>query len=287
MPELPEVETVMRGLDREMTGATIRRVETRRAGLRWPFPHGFSERISGARVENLRRRAKFILVELSSGETLLVHLGMSGRFKICPAADSVARNSADPETPDGQKHDHVVITMENETRLTYSDPRRFGMMDLHATRSVDSHRLLSNLGPEPLGNAFNGDYLCKVFEGSARPVKSAMLDQRVVAGLGNIYVCEALWRTGISPTRKAGQISARRISMLVGNIRTVLEDAILAGGSSLRDYRRTDGGLGYFQHSFKVYAREGDSCENPDCDGIVTRTKQSGRSTFYCGKCQI
>ncbi|KPD14260.1 bifunctional DNA-formamidopyrimidine glycosylase/DNA-(apurinic or apyrimidinic site) lyase [Phaeobacter sp. 11ANDIMAR09] len=282
MPELPEVETVMRGLQPSMEGAVIAQAQVNRPDLRWPFPERMAERLTGARVTALRRRSKYILAELDRGETLLVHLGMSGRMTV----------SGDPlgqfvhEHPQAEKHDHVVFDMENGARVTFNDPRRFGAMDLIKTAGLAEHKLLKVLGPEPLGNDFHEDHLIAAFKGKNSPVKSALLDQGIIAGLGNIYVCEALFRAGISPKRKAGQLSAARVSALVPIIRKVLEDAILAGGSSLKDFRQANGELGYFQHSFDTYGREGEPCRREGCDGTIARITQSGRSSFYCGKCQ-
>ncbi|GGX39547.1 formamidopyrimidine-DNA glycosylase [Tateyamaria omphalii] len=282
MPELPEVETVRRGLAPTMERAVIARADVNRPDLRWPFPEKMAERLTGCRVLGLRRRSKYILADLGSGETLLIHLGMSGRMLV----------SGDPlgqfvhEHPAPEKHDHVVLHMDNGARITFNDPRRFGAMDLLDTATADQHKLLAVLGPEPLGNAFNEDHLIAAFEGKNTPVKSALLDQRIVAGLGNIYVCEALYRAGISPTRKAGRISRQRVAALVPIIRDVLAEAIEAGGSSLRDFRQADGELGYFQHRFDVYGREGEPCRTAGCSHEVTRIVQSGRSSFYCRSCQ-
>lgn len=256
MPELPEVETVKRGLAPAMEGAVIARAQVNRPDLRWPFPERMAERLTGARVNALRRRSKYILADLDTEETLLIHLGMSGRMTV----------SGDPlgqfvhEHPKAEKHDHVVLDMDNGARITFNDPRRFGAMDLLETATADSHKLLAVLGPEPLGNDFHEDHLIAAFKGRNTPVKSALLDQGIIAGLGNIYVCEALFRAGISPRRKAGQIAAHRVAALVPVIRQVLQDAIRAGGSSLKDFRQASGELGYFQHSFDAYGREGEPC---------------------------
>ncbi|WP_372884500.1 bifunctional DNA-formamidopyrimidine glycosylase/DNA-(apurinic or apyrimidinic site) lyase [Shimia sp.] len=282
MPELPEVETVRRGLVPSMEGACFARVKVNRPDLRWPFPENMAERLTGARVITLRRRSKYILVDLDRGETLLIHLGMSGRMTV--SGDPLGQFVHDH--PAQAKHDHVVFDMDNGARITFNDPRRFGAMDLLDTASAEAHPLLAGLGPEPLGNAFDETYLLERLGNRRSPVKSALLDQRVVAGLGNIYVCEALFRAGISPTRKAGQIAAARIAALVPVIREVLSDAIDAGGSSLRDFRQADGELGYFQHSFDVYGREGAPCHRAGCRGHVRRIIQSGRSSFYCPQCQ-
>ena len=282
MPELPEVETVRRGLTPVMEGAVIARADVNRPDLRWPFPERMAERLTGQRVERLRRRSKYVLADLSSGETLLIHLGMSGRMLI----------SGDPlgqfvhEHPAPEKHDHVVFHMENGARITFNDPRRFGAMDLMETAREAEHKLLAVLGPEPLSNDFHEAILVQAFKGRNTPVKSALLDQRIVAGLGNIYVCETLFRAGISPARKAGRIAAPRVASMVPIIREVLAEAIEAGGSSLKDFRQADGELGYFQHSFDVYGREGEPCKAKGCDATITRIVQSGRSSFYCPQCQ-
>ncbi|MEX0339127.1 MAG: bifunctional DNA-formamidopyrimidine glycosylase/DNA-(apurinic or apyrimidinic site) lyase [Arenibacterium sp.] len=282
MPELPEVETVRRGLAPVMEGARIAQADVNRPDLRWPFPKDMSARLRGQPVLRLRRRSKYILADLASGETLLIHLGMSGRMMV--SGDPLGRFVHEHPAP--EKHDHVVLHMENGARITFNDPRRFGAMDLMATAEAENHKLLSSLGPEPLGNAFNEAHLIAAFKGRKMPVKAALLDQRVVAGLGNIYVCEALYRARISPKRKAGQIAAKRVATLVPVIRDVLQEAIDAGGSSLRDFRQTDGELGYFQHNFDVYGREGEPCKTPDCDHAIMRIVQSGRSSFYCRQCQ-
>ncbi len=282
MPELPEVETVRRGLLPVMEGAKISRTKVNRPDLRWPFPDRMADRLSGVTITALRRRSKYILADLSSGETLIVHLGMSGRILI----------SGDPlgqfhhEHPAPEKHDHVVFHMENGGRVTFNDPRRFGAMDLIETAKAETHKLLAKLGPEPLGNTFDETYLVQALKPRRTPIKSALLDQRIVAGLGNIYVCEVLFRAGISPLRKPANISRSRLARLVPLIRDVLSEAIEAGGSSLKDYRRTDGELGYFQHTFRVYDRAGHPCQTPDCKGIIARTVQSGRSSFHCPICQ-
>jgi len=275
MPELPEVETVRRGLQPVMEGKQVIRADVRRPDLRWPFPDNMAERLTGNTIERLRRRSKYILADLSSGETLLIHLGMSGRMLI-----------SKHDHPDIQKHDHVVFHMQDDARVVFNDTRRFGVMDLVATDKAEGHKLLANLGPEPLGNNFDEAYLLDRLRDRNTPIKTALLDQKIVAGLGNIYVCEVLLRTGISPTRKAGQLSAARVGSLVPAIRDVLQEAIESGGSSLKDYRQADGDLGYFQHSFRAYGREGEPCVTKGCNGKIQRIVQSGRSTFYCAQCQ-
>ncbi|UWR03136.1 bifunctional DNA-formamidopyrimidine glycosylase/DNA-(apurinic or apyrimidinic site) lyase [Ruegeria conchae] len=282
MPELPEVETVRRGLSPAMEGVVIQRADVNRPDLRWPFPERMAERLTGQRVDRLRRRSKYILADLNSGETLLIHLGMSGRMTV--SGDPLGQFAHKHPMP--EKHDHVVFHMANGARITFNDPRRFGAMDLLSTATAEDHKLLSVLGPEPLGNDFHEQHLIEAFKGKNSPVKSALLDQGIVAGLGNIYVCEALYRGKVSPRRKAGQISASRVGALVPIIRHVLQDAIEAGGSSLRDFRQADGELGYFQHSFDVYGREGRPCRTGGCSGEIKRITQSGRSSFYCAQCQ-
>ena len=287
MPELPEVETVRRGLAPVLEGRVIARAEVRRPDLRWPLPERMGERLQGRRILGLRRRSKYLLADLDGGETWLVHLGMSGRLLIsAPAADRHAPGAFHFAHPAPERHDHVIIDTDEGMRVTFNDARRFGAMDLLATAAQDAHPLLRHLGPEPLGNAFSEAVLRAAFAGRRSPVKAALLDQRIVAGLGNIYVCEALFRAGIAPTRPAGRIGAARIARLATAIRAVLEEAIAAGGSSLRDYRQAGGDLGYFQHAFRVYGREGAPCVTPGCDGIVRRVVQSGRSSFHCPRCQ-
>ncbi|RWR27134.1 bifunctional DNA-formamidopyrimidine glycosylase/DNA-(apurinic or apyrimidinic site) lyase [Sinirhodobacter populi] len=280
MPELPEVETVRRGLLPAMEGRIIAEARVNRPDLRWPLPERMAERLTGARVERLRRRSKYILVDLDRGETLLIHLGMSGRMLV--SGTMIGGFHHDHPAP--QKHDHVVFEMEGGARVTFNDARRFGAMDLFPTEGEAAYWLLAQLGPEPFGNDFHEDYLVARLKGRAMPIKAALLDQRVVAGLGNIYVSETLFRAGIDPRRPAGRISAARIASLVPVIRTVLTEAIEAGGSSLRDHRQASGELGYFQHAFRVYDRENQPCVT--CGGPVRRIVQSGRSTFYCPHCQ-
>jgi formamidopyrimidine-DNA glycosylase len=280
MPELPEVETVRRGLEPVMAGAVIVRAEVNRDGLRWPFPAGLAGRLTGQRVTALRRRSKYILADLSGGETMLLHLGMSGRILVSGVALGVFHHPH----PAPQKHDHVVLHLDNGGRVTFNDARRFGALDLMPAGAEEAHPLLAGLGPEPLGNGFSEAYLAGRLAGRLTPVKAALLDQRIVAGLGNIYVAEALFRAGISPRRLAGNLGTARIARLVPVIREVLAEAIEAGGSSLRDYRQADGELGYFQKEFRVYDREGQPC--PVCATAIARIVQSGRSTCYCPRCQ-
>ncbi|WP_147126502.1 bifunctional DNA-formamidopyrimidine glycosylase/DNA-(apurinic or apyrimidinic site) lyase [Shimia ponticola] len=282
MPELPEVETVRRGLLPVLEGQRISKAEVNRPDLRWPLPERMSERLTGRVVTALRRRSKYILADLDSDETLIVHLGMSGRMLI----SGIQIGEFHYDHPAPAKHDHVVIHTEAGGRVTFNDARRFGAMDLAPTATVDQHKLLSGIGPEPLGNSFNEAYLIERLRGRNTPIKSALLDQRIVAGLGNIYVCEVLHRAGISPLRKAGRIGSERVATLVPLIREVLSEAIESGGSSLRDYRQADGELGYFQHAFRVYDREGAPCVTENCAGQVRRVVQSGRSSFYCATCQ-
>lgn len=292
MPELPEVETVRRGLAPALEGRRIRRAIQRRPDLRYPLPERFAERLTGRRVERLDRRAKYILARLEGGEVLLIHLGMSGRFTIHPPhGRGEAPGNFHHDAPEGgagaAPHDHIVLDMEDGTRIVYSDHRRFGFMDLIAEADLDANKHLASLGPEPLGNAFSAATLSERLKGRRAPIKAALLDQHTVAGLGNIYVCEALFRAGISPRRMAASVAGpQRSERLARAIREVLNEAIAAGGSTLRDYAHTDGELGYFQHSFAVYDREGQACSKPGCGGTVKRITQSGRSTFYCPRCQ-
>jgi formamidopyrimidine-DNA glycosylase len=287
MPELPEVETVRRGLAPAMEGERFDKVEVRRGDLRWPLPRGFAQKLHGKLVEGLGRRAKYLLADLSSGDVLLMHLGMSGSFR-------VGKNSTPGtyyhERSKSTAHDHIVFHMSNGTTVTFNDPRRFGSMKLVPRARLDQEPLLRALGPEPLGNEFDAAMLAKACAGKKTSLKAALSDQRVVAGLGNIYVCEALFRARLSPKRQASTIAGRngrpneRSERLVEAIKAVLKDAIEAGGSSLRDHRRADGSLGDFQHNFRVYDREGEPC--PGCKGTIKRVVQVGRSTFYCPSCQ-
>lgn len=282
MPELPEVETVRRGLIPSMEGHVITRADVNRPDLRWPFPENMAARLTGAKVVALRRRSKYVLADLDTGETLIVHLGMSGRMTV--SGDPMGQFHHDHPAP--EKHDHVVFHMANGARVTFNDARRFGAMDLATTAQLEDHWLIKPIGPEPLGNDFNENYLITSLAGRNTPIKTALLDQRIIAGLGNIYVCEVLFRAGVNPKRKARDLSATRVGSLVPIIRDVLLEAIAAGGSSLKDYRQADGELGYFQHGFQVYGREGQPCQNPSCNKAIARITQSGRSTFYCPQCQ-
>lgn len=286
MPELPEVETVRRGLVPAMEGKRIARAEVRRPDLRWPFPERMAERLAGAGIDRLRRRSKYILADLSTGETLLVHLGMTGRMIVSGIAAPYVPGQFHHAHPLTEKHDHVVFDMEDGARVTFNDARRFGAMDLMPTDRAEAHPLLAALGPEPLGNDFHAEGLAARLKGRKGPVKVLLLDQRIVAGLGNIYVSEALHRAGIHPERAGGSIPRDGLERLVGDIRAVLAEAIEAGGSSLRDYRQADGELGYFQHSFRVYDRAGAPCPTPGCTGSVQRIVQGGRSSYYCATCQ-
>ena len=286
MPELPEVETVRRGLAPAMEGARFTKVEVRNRGLRWPIAKDFEKRITGKTLEGLGRRAKYLLADLSSGDVLIMHLGMSGSFRVDDAKIAKYHH----EKSKSAKHDHVVFHMSNGATVTFNDPRRFGSMKLVTRAKIDNEPLLRSIGPEPLGNEFDASMLAWSCAGKKTSLKAALLDQRVVAGLGNIYVCEALFRARLSPKRQAASIADRngkpnvRAIALVEAIKAVLHDAIKAGGSSLRDHRRADGSLGDFQHNFLVYDREGAPC--PGCKGKVKRIVQNGRSTFYCPSCQ-
>jgi formamidopyrimidine-DNA glycosylase len=279
MPELPEVETVMRGLAARLQGRVLVRAAVTRPDLRWPMPPGLAARLTGARVEGFRRRGKYFFMRVSGGDSLLVHLGMSGRMNI----------SADRAHPLPVLHEHFVVVTDDGWRAALVDPRRFGSLDLVATADEDSHRLVAGMGPEPLGGDFTPAYLTAGLAGRRTPIKAALLDQRLVAGLGNIYVCEALFRARISPRRLASSVAGARTERLVPLIKQTLLEAIAAGGSSLRDYKQPSGELGYFQQAWKVYGREGEPCEAcpgpPACTGI-RRITQTGRSTFMCARLQ-
>jgi formamidopyrimidine-DNA glycosylase len=297
MPELPEVETVRRGLAPVMEGARFDKVEARRGDLRWPLPKDFAARLQGKTVTGLGRRAKYLLADLSSGDVLLMHLGMSGSFRVAQELSKNVRGEATPgayhhdRSQDGV-HDHVVFHMSSGARISFNDPRRFGSMKLVAREKLDQEPLLRALGPEPLGNEFDAAMLARACRGKKTSLKAALCDQRVLAGLGNIYVCEALHRARLSPRRRTSTIATRagapndHARRLVDAIKAVLHEAIKAGGSSLRDHRRTDGALGAFQHNFRVYDREGEPCPRPGCGGTIRRIVQTGRSTFFCPVCQ-
>ncbi|MEP9351859.1 bifunctional DNA-formamidopyrimidine glycosylase/DNA-(apurinic or apyrimidinic site) lyase [Xanthobacter sp. KR7-225] len=292
MPELPEVETVRRGLLPVLQGAVVESVEARRADLRWPLPDHFTERLAGRRIEAVGRRAKYLLADLCGGEVLILHLGMSGSIRVegAPARGRMP-DFHYPRAPAGP-HDHVVLHLAGGVTVTFNDPRRFGAILMVPYDRLDSHPLLRGLGPEPLGNGFNAEHLARACARKRSPLKAALLDQKVVAGLGNIYVSEALHRAHLSPRRSAHTLATKdgrptlRAERLVVAIREVLREAIQAGGSSLRDHRRVDGALGYFQHAFRVYDREGAPCPTLHCKGTVQRLVQGARSTFFCAACQ-
>ncbi|GGH06251.1 formamidopyrimidine-DNA glycosylase [Alsobacter metallidurans] len=293
MPELPEVETVRRGLEPAMVGARIVSVDQRRADLRFPFPERFAERLTGRTIQALGRRAKYLLADLDNGDVLVMHLGMSGRFTVAtPGGDVAQLGEFHHEAGGLLPHDHVVFRLSTGATVTYNDARRFGFMTITERATLAEHPLFRQMGIEPLGNALNGASLATLFARKSAPLKAALLDQRLVAGLGNIYVCEALHRARLSPRRAAGTIARQdggptaKAERLAVVIRETLEEAVAAGGSSLRDYAQTDGSLGYFQHRFRVYDREGEPCPTPGCRGVVQRIVQSGRSTFFCATCQ-
>jgi formamidopyrimidine-DNA glycosylase len=292
MPELPEVETVRRGLEPAMVGARFDRIEQRRPDLRLPFPPRFAERLTGQEVIALGRRAKYLLADLSSGEVLVMHLGMTGRFLVTRQGATRVPGEFHHEAGGTSAHDHVVFHLSNGARVTYNDARRFGLMDLVPRPDLEASRHFRDVGLEPLGNELSGEAIARLFAGKRTPLKAALLDQRLIAGLGNIYVCEALFRAGLHPEAPAGGLARAsgkptgKAHRLAAVIREVLAEAVAAGGSSLRDYARTDGSLGDFQHAFRVYDREGERCATPGCRGTVARLVQSGRSTFYCPRCQ-
>jgi len=292
MPELPEVETVRRGLEPAMVGARFQRVERRRPDLRFPFPDRFVERLEGQEITALGRRAKYLLADLSSGEVLVMHLGMTGRFLI--TANGAASQPGEFHYEHGRTgaHDHVVFHLSNATTVTYNDARRFGFMDLVPRSELEACRHFAGMGVEPLGNELSGELIARLFAGRRSPLKAALLDQGLIAGLGNIYVCEALFRAGLHPEAPAKSLVTEagrprdKAHLLAQVIRDVLSEAVEAGGSTLRDYAQTDGSLGYFQHAFRVYDREGQACVTPGCQGTIARLVQAGRSTFYCPHCQ-
>ncbi|RCK42574.1 5-hydroxymethyluracil DNA glycosylase [Thalassospira profundimaris] len=279
MPELPEVETVCRGLAPVMEGRVLASVVQRRPNLRTPFPDDFVAKLTGRRVNQLTRRAKYVMAYLDDGQVLLIHLGMSGRM-------TVIEPKNDSDLPEAGKHDHVDFVMDSGVLVRFNDPRRFGLMALTDMDALPNHPMLVGIGPEPLGNQFNAAMLAEALVKRKSPIKTTLLDQRLVAGLGNIYVCEALFRSRIDPQRLANSLTRDEIDLLYREIRAVLEDAIRAGGSSLRDHRQANGELGYFQHNFRIYGREGEPCITPECGGTVGRLVQGGRSTFYCPVCQ-
>ena len=285
MPELPEVETVRRGLEPVLAGARLTRVRQNRPDLRFPFPDRFPERLDGAVVERIDRRAKYLLMPLSTGETWVTHLGMTGRFTL----DGQQLGEFEEPAPIAGKHEHLSLCAVKgtvTTRLGFADARRFGFMGLIPSGEVEAHPWFAALGPEPLGNAFSGAHLAEAFASKKQNIKVSLLDQRIVAGLGNIYVCEALYRARISPLIAAGKVSKSRLETLAAVVRDVLNDAIAAGGSTLRDFANAEGGQGYFQQRFDVYGREGQPCLGDGCAGVVKRIVQAGRSTFYCPSCQ-
>jgi formamidopyrimidine-DNA glycosylase len=298
MPELPEVETVRRGLQPAMEGSTIVKAEARRKDLRFPFQKDFVARLEGQTVTGLGRRAKYLMADLASGDVLLMHLGMSGSFRVVVGDVKKTPGKFQHPRSEDRAHDHVVFHMSSGATVVFNDPRRFGYMKIFARAKIDDEPLLQGLGPEPLGNEFDASMLARACANKKTSLKAALLDQRVVAGLGNIYVCEALFRAHLSPRRLAATLATKKTkgtpggeptdhaTRLVGAIHAVLNQAIKAGGSSLRDHRQTSGELGYFQHSFQVYDREGEKCQSPGCGGIVRRFTQNGRSTFWCPKCQ-
>lgn len=296
MPELPEVETVCRGLEPALAGRRIEHVQLNRADLRFPFPPHLAHRLKGLTVTRVERRAKYILIHFQSGETVLSHLGMTGRFTIWRKGGQ-ARNLGEFYFAEGAgrqgdgPHDHMVFDLDDGTRVVYADPRRFGFIDLIEPGGLASNRFLERLGVEPLGNGFNASYLAAAITGRKTPLKAALLDQRIIAGLGNIYVCEALYRARLSPRRQAGTIVRKhgpgpRVEALATAVRAVLGEAIAAGGSTLRDYARTNGTGGEFQQRFDVYDRESGPCRTPGCTSVIKRIVQSGRSSFYCPTCQ-
>jgi formamidopyrimidine-DNA glycosylase len=292
MPELPEVETVRRGLEPSMDGARFTKVEVRRPDLRWPLPKDFAARVEGSAVTGLGRRGKYLLADLSSGDVLMMHLGMSGSFRVDNDDGDNTPGEFHHQRSAKSGHDHVVFHMSSGATVTFNDPRRFGFMKLVPRSELDRDPLMRGLGPEPLGNAFDAALLAAACAGKKTSLKAALLDQKVVAGLGNIYVCEALHRAHLSPKRRASTIATKagmpnaRAEPLVEAIRAVLNDAIKQGGSSLRDHRQTSGDLGYFQHHFRAYDREGAPCPTRGCSGTIKRIVQSARSTFFCPICQ-
>ena len=294
MPELPEVETVRLGLQPVLEDATIERAEIRRENLRFPFPDQLARRLAGRHVVGLGRRAKYLLADLDDGMVLVMHLGMSGSFRVVKKEEQhlIGEESFHMARGKRPQHDHVVLHLTSGASILYNDPRRFGFFDLIERVSLAEHPYFVKLGVEPVGNALSAQYLAEKFADKRTPLKSALLDQHIIAGLGNIYVCEALFRSGLDPRRAAGTLvtkagkASAKLALLTDEIRATIAEAIAAGGSTLRDHTRADGSLGYFQHRFKVYDREGDPCPNEACSGVIERITQSGRSTFFCPKCQ-
>lgn len=277
MPELPEVETVCRGLAHLLGGRRLVRVDVRRKDLRIPFPSNLGKALTGRRIERIYRRAKYIIMDLDDGQAIIAHLGMSGRM-----------TSVAPGVPLGA-HDHVIFHTDDGKEVRFNDPRRFGLMTLADQAALDRHKFFADQGPDPLEPDFTPEVLSKALKGRTTAIKAALLDQRIVVGLGNIYVCEALFRAGISPKRKSGRVTPARVTKLVPEIKSVLREAIQVGGSSLRDHVQPDGKLGYFQHNWRVYGREGEPCRNASSHtgkGLIKRIVQGGRSTFFCPKCQ-
>jgi len=287
LPELPEVETVRRGLEPVLSGACLSRVRANRPDLRFPLPDGFVQRLTGAKILRLDRRAKYLLAPLDRGDTLVMHLGMTGRFEIASPEGTIRPGDFAREVRPDDKHAHVVFETEEGAVVTYHDPRRFGFMDLIATDRVDRHPWFATMGPEPLGEGFDAKTLVKAFANRKQGPKTLLLDQKTVAGLGNIYVCEALHRAGISPFKPSGMIAGKRLGPLTQIIKEVLAEAVEVGGSTLKDFAAADGALGYFQHRFRVYDREGEPCPTPGCKGVISREVQAGRSTFFCPVCQV
>ncbi|MGH1456202.1 MAG: bifunctional DNA-formamidopyrimidine glycosylase/DNA-(apurinic or apyrimidinic site) lyase [Alphaproteobacteria bacterium] len=274
MPELPEVETIRRGMENAMLGKTFKAIQIRRHDLRVPIPKNLGQVMTGHKLNTILRRGKYIIAHLSNDTYIILHLGMSGRIHI----------SNEDKPP--LKHDHVIMYMNDDTRISFEDPRRFGMFYLSSTKNWEDEKPFSNMGPEPLNKDCTGNILFNRLKSKTAPIKSALLDQRVIAGLGNIYVCEALYRANIHPQKPCSQISHEKINALMPHIKDILNEAIKSGGSSLKDYKHTDGSLGYFQHGFKVYDQENQKCQNKACNENIVRITQSGRSTFFCPNCQ-
>lgn len=294
MPELPEVETVRSGLAPFMEGETIEKAEVRRLNLRFDFPHLMAERLKGREITSLGRRSKYLLADLDDGQVLVVHLGMSGSFRVIEKEEAhlIADEAFHIERGKRPKHDHVALHMSNGAVILYNDPRRFGFFDLIARAELADHAYFVKMGVEPVGNALSADHLAPLFANRKAPLKAVLLDQHVIAGLGNIYVCEALHRSGLDPRKPAKELvtksgkPSKKLELLTEEIRSTIAEAIKAGGSTLKDHTKADGTLGYFQHSFKTYDREGEACTKEGCKGTIERIVQSGRSTFFCPSCQ-